>query len=399
MPRIWTRNFVKVCISSLFLFMTLYILITTLPIFIKDSLHGGQQEIGLMMTIFTLGAVLTRPFAGMWADGPHRKTLMLLSLLLFLLFTITYEFISTFPLLLALRFLHGVMFSLASTVLGAIAVDLVPQERKGEGIGYYGMFISMAMVVGPFVGLMVVNKASFGVLLVICTAFAVISAASGALVAAPASAKKHVHTGEAKPTFNLSDYIELNGMPFYITTLFLAIVYGSILTFLSTYAIEIGFAEISSFFFVVYAVAILVTRPFTGRIFDRHGPNRIMYPGILLFAAGMLVLSLAYTPYIFLAAGVIIGLGYGSVNPSLQTLAVQSADGRHKGLATGTYLLCVDLGIGIGSYALGSVAAGFGYRPMYMISSVIVLLCGVLYFILQRGRKQTAAQFAANEKA
>ena len=138
----------------------------------------------------------------------------------------------------------------------------------------------------------------------------------------------------------------------------------------------------------------VLPRPFTGRVFDRRGADVLVYPGIALFAAGTVALGFAQNAAVFLAAGAVVGLGYGLLFPSLQTLAIQSSPPERGGIATSTYFVLFDAGYGAGSYALGLVAAGGGYGRMYVVSAAIVSCSALLYYALHHRRRPAPA--AAN---
>lgn len=377
---LWTRDFIKICLSSLFLFMTYYALVATLPIYIMDTMRGGEREVGLTLTFFIIAAVIARPIAGKWVDELGKKKVAILASALFMLSAFTYAGALSFLFLLGLRFVHGLSFGFATTAMAAIATDLVPEARKGEGIGYYALFMNLAMVIGPFVGLLIMNTYSFSVLCMLISVFAIISFVSGGLTKvqeAQASVKKR-----ADQKFDWKNFIEPGAMPISLTACLMSFAYSGLLSFIPVYAKEIGAAEVSSYFFVIYAVMIVLSRPFTGKLFDRMGEHVVIYPSIILYAIGLILLSLATGPMLFLVASAVIGLGYGSVFPSFQAIALKSAPTERRGVATGTYYLLFDLGMGIGSFVLGIIASAMNFSSMYLISSLIVAFAGIVYFRL-----------------
>lgn len=388
-PALWKLPFVLISVSSFFLFMAFYTMSTTLPLYVRQSLGGSQGDIGMSMTVFIIAAVILRPFAGRWVDRLGSRPILLSGLGIFAGSSLLYFGIGSFGALLALRFVHGVGFGLAATAAGAAAAQLVPPERKGEGIGYYSLFMSLAMVLGPFTGLTVTSGSNFGALFAMCAGFALAALLAVLRLALPnpAPARPAVHT-EAKPRF-LQTIFERRALPVALTGLVLAFAYSGITTFISVYAEELELTAEAGLFFVFFALMIVLPRPITGRIFDRHGANVLVYPGIILFAAGTVILGLAGSGPIFLGAGAVIGLGYGLLFPSFQTLALQSSPPERGGIATSTYFVMFDAGYGIGSYALGIVAAGSSYSSMYMVSGTIVACCAGIYYTLHH-RRQTA---------
>src|SRR5699024_2116149 len=120
-----------------------------------------------------------------------------------------------------------------------------------------------------------------------------------------------------------------------------------------------------SFFFLIYAVIVLLTRPSTGRVMDKKGENIIIYPSLVLFAIGMLLYSQAQVGYLILISALFVGLGYGNFNSIAQTIAIKLTAKERVGLATSTYFIFFDLGLGIGPYIFGYFISIIGYRGVF----------------------------------
>lgn len=391
--RIWTRDFLSVCFGNFFLFMTFYMLAVTLPLFATGALHAGEGRVGLVMTSFLVSTVAVRPFAGRWLGRYDRKKLLAGALLLFLACSATYLFVNSFWELLALRFLHGFGFGIAATALAALAAELVPDRRKGEGIGYFSLFMSLAMVVGPALGLAVADRFEGWALFGVCAAMSALAFVCGIALRVPERPAGGSPIGER----GWRAYFEPAALPISVAGAILAFSYGSITTFLSVYARDLGLGSYASLFFMVFAAMIVLFRPFTGRWYDAVGPHPLVYGGCLLFAGGMIALSQASTLSLLLGAGMVIGLGFGALLPSYQTLAVQSAPKHRAGLATGTFFVLFDAGYGVGSYALGIVAASAGYHGMYLVAGLVVAATAVVYYTLVH-RKMSSGRLIRPEQ-
>lgn len=384
---LWTKNFISICVSNFFIFTTFYTLLATLPIFVIDVLKGGKEQIGPIMTSLIVAAVLFRPLAGKWLDSMGRKKILLASSALFMAATFSYAGVQSFLLLLALRFVHGISFGVVTTATGTIASSLVPQDRKGEGIGYFATTMNMAMVIGPFLGLTLVTQYNFTVLFSVLSIFSLLSFVFAGIIHMPATTA----SADNKQSFHWKNFIEPHAIPISLSGMFLSFAYSGILTFVPVYAKELGLVQASSYFYVVYAAMILLSRPLTGKLFDRMGGHVIVYPSVILYVIGLIALSQAHTSLSFLVAAAVIGLGYGTLFPVFQTIAIQSSPAHHSGLATGTYLLLYDAGIGVGSIVLGMVAAASDYREMYLVSAVVVALSSFLYYGLCHRKKASSS--------
>ena len=183
-----------------------------------------------------------------------------------------------------------------------------------------------------------------------------------------------------------------------LVAFFFALVYASIVSFVSVYAEELQLTEVASYFFVVYVIALIVSRPFTGKWFDQYGANVIMIPSIISFAIGMFLLSQANGAFMFLFSAAFIGLGWGTIFPSAQTIAIQVAPSERKGVATATFLSIMDSGLGIGSVIVGIVGVQIGYSSLYFYSSIFVLAGLIVYYLLH-GKVSRSHRKLAKEQA
>jgi MFS family permease len=238
--------------------------------------------------------------------------------------------------------------------------------------------MSIAMVMGPFLGLTILDHFTDAVLFIVCLSFAILSLICGIIAKVPkCTAKK-----KKFKTWHWKRLIEIRAIPISVAGSIIAFAYGGITTFITSYAKEMGMSQIASYFFVVFAVMIVISRPFTGKIFDRLGEHLLIYPGIGLFTLGMLALSQVFSPVLVLVAAGVLGLGYGAVIPSFQAIAIKASPKNRRGLAVGTYFLLFDSGFGLGAYFLGLVASKTNYHTMYLIAGIISVFTGLIYYSL-----------------
>ena len=287
--KLWIPEFLGMGGSNLFLFMSQYIMVAALPIFIMDTLGGGDMEAGLAMTAFQIGAVSCRPLAGRIIDAVNKQKLMRGATAAFFLVMFAFNWFHSEQAIYALRLLHGCIFALATTAAAAMAALVLPASRKGEGIGYFALSTNLAMVVGPLIGLLLIGNLGGTALFAFMTALAILTF----LTANARRLPDEVVCPAKRPKkgFHLSDFIErrslapalLGGMVFFA--------YGGILTFIPLYAKSLGLQAETSLFFVVFAFVIILTRPVIGRLFDEKGPDWTVWPGFAFFAAGMVFFS------------------------------------------------------------------------------------------------------------
>ncbi|SDD96606.1 MFS transporter [Sporomusa acidovorans] len=379
---LWTQEFLGMSFSSFFQYMTHYALIAVLPVFVFDNLQGNAWQAGLAMTFFQIGAVLCRPLAGRWIDQFNKRKMLLVSSGLFLLVSVMYLAVRDLKFLLAIRLLHGAVFATGTTTVAAIAALVLPQQRKGEGIGYFAVFSNLAMVVGPFFGLIIIGHYSFNAVFAGCVILAILSFWCGTKNKLSAEISKVAETKKEPPAGN--SFVEPQAIPMALMGGLVFFAYAGVLVFSPLYAKQLGFAEYTSAFFAVFALAIVVTRPIVGRVFDQIGASAVIYPGFGLFLFGLFSLSHIQGLPGFLTAGIIVGMGFGALSPAFQTLAIQNSPGQRAGVATATYFLALDISVGLGSFLLSVVAAHAGYRGMYMFAAAVLCVATGLYYVICR---------------
>jgi len=363
-------------------FSTVYALITTVPLFVVDMLKGGKQEAGIAMAVFLIAAVITRLISGRLLDTVGRRKVLFFSLFLFMVSTFMYLIVEHMAVLVILRILHGASFGMVTTATGTVAADFLPLNKKGEGIGYYALSYNTAMFIGPFLSLSVLAATNFTILFTVLSILSVLSV----LFAFMINSKKMVKPKEKEKKLKLrwTDFVEPNAIPLALTGLFLSFAFSGFLTYIPLYAQEIGIAEGAAYFYIVYALSMIVSRPFVGRLVDSYNANVVVYSTIFLYAIGLVVLSLSHQLSIFLFSAAIIGVGFGSISPILQAMSVKSTTSDRTGLATGTLLSFFDTGIALGSFFLALIAEATNFRIMFGSSTLAVLVAIGLYYLCQQ---------------
>lgn len=376
---LWTRNFLFVSLANFFFILTNVALLVTLPT-ASITYYGSTSSIaGLFTTIYIGAAIIIRPFMGPWIEIYGKRVLLNWSLFLFTLAAFLYSFFDAIFPLLVLRFIHGLGFGMATTITAAIIADIVPENRRGEGMGYFVLFANLGMVIGPFIGLTIFNKYGLHQLFWIVAFCSLVALLFGLMTKLPKE-KRVIRSRSEK----IPDLFEKSAIPIAITGAFFAIAYASVLSFMAVYAVEQGLGAQASYFFAVFVLILLITRPFTGRWFDQYGANVIVYPAIVLFAIGMLVLGLTTNAVLFFIAAAFIGAGWGTLFPSFQTIAMQNAEPNRRPVALATFFSIFDLGLGGGSLLVGAMVGVISFSTLYIFFAVYVLAGLGVYYWAQR---------------
>lgn len=382
--KIWTKRFISLFIMNLTVFFVFYGLVTTLPLYALDVLGQTDKEAGLLLTAFLVSAIVVRPFSGKLLDVFGKRKLLLIGLAFYFVCSVLYLWIKPLPFLLALRFFHGIWFSIITTAAGSLAADIVPTSRKGAGLGYYTMSTNLAVVIGPFIGLLVIQYSNFNTLFVILSSVVLV----GGLLALTINTDDLQQPTNAKLSFRLGDLFERPSMPVALIASLVAFSYASVLSFLSVYAQHKGLMAAASWFYAVFAAAMLLTRPYVGRLYDQKGAVYVIVPAFFFFGIGLVMLAYVEGAVLFLIAGAFVGIGYGSLNTSLQALAIQATKPERSSYATATYFTMFDVGIALGSYVLGIIALKLGYMAVYLGSAALMVGVLALYLVIKRRVKQ-----------
>lgn len=372
LPKLWTKSFLLICLSNLFIFTSFYCLLPTLPLFITDVLKGDTKIVGYIFGIFALAAVLARPLAGYLLDAVGRKNILRLSLFLLTLAMIAYNMVTNLLLLFILRGIHGILWGFATTASGTTATDLVPALRRGEGIGYYGLSNTIAMAAGPFLGLEIVQRFGFSTLFTISFCFAAIG-----FLCIWGIQHNIIEKLEVKKSIVLFEPKVISDA---VITFFITLLYGGVLSFVVLFGKEIHIDNPGSYF-LAFAGALFLSRPYAGRILDVEGPIRIMSIGFVSLALSFLILSFAQGYGLFILSALFFGIGFGIVQPTTLTMAINKVGASQRGIANGTILTAFDLGVGCGSIVLGILSNYFGLPKMYLISCFVVIIPFLIFYI------------------
>ncbi|WP_017547845.1 MFS transporter [Salinicoccus carnicancri] len=380
--KIWTKDFTLIVIANFFIFAAFQMTLPTLPLFVQE-IGASDRWIGIVVGIFTFSALLIRPTAGKMLDTKGRAPVFLTGLVIFVISMFSLAASYTIAILLLVRIMQGAGWGLSSTSSGTIATDLVPKERRGEGLGYYGLSGNIALAFGPALGLFLTDHISFTMLFSICGILG-FTALMLALNIRYKKGEKPEQDPKTKDTYVPHfDIVEKRALPAASLLFFITVTFGGIATFLPVYTFQKGFdSQYIQFYFVIYAAFLMLSRLFAGRLYDRRGIAVVFVPGSLSIIAAMIMLGFLPNPaYLFIAAA-LYGFGFGCVQPALQAWAVNRSENNRRGMANATYFSAFDLGVGFGAMMYGFIAEAFGYSTIYFTSAFSVTLSLILFIIM-----------------
>lgn len=381
--KLWTKNFIVVSAINFLIILIFYLLMVTIAEHAVEEFSASTSTAGLVASIFIIGTLFGRLMTGSIMVSLGTKKTFFVGLTFFAITTLAYFVAGNLTSLMVLRLLHGFSVGIISTATGTIVARIIPPSRRGEGIGYFSMSLVLATAVGPFIGIFLTQSFdNFSIIFIFNTLLVAICVATSFLLKIEENHQQPSTGKEIQLGFSIKNYIEPKSVPISFIALLIGFTYSGVMSFLSFYSKEIHLVEAGSLFFLLYAIAILVSRPFTGPLMDRRGANIIVYPALVLFSLGMWMFSQATSSFIFLAAACIIGLGYGNFNSIAQTLAIKGIETNRLGHATSTYFILYDFGLGAGPFLLGYLVPIMGYRNLFLSMVPIIIISIICYRFL-----------------
>jgi len=377
--QLWNPSFILLAIGNLLMATGFYFLIPTLPVYVVDVLHAKTSDVGYILAAYTISALIIRPFIGLALDTWGRKWIYLLSLLIFTLTILLYPLILTFGVLLLVRFFHGFSWGATTTTGMTVVVDIIPPQKRGRGIGYFGISFTLAMAVAPVLALFILEKWGYFHMFYIAALFSFCGLVMVFFVRYPLFQTRRIETG-----INWRRFIEPKVVPISIPMALFGITYGGVVSFITLYDKELGLYQAGTFFLIL-AGGVTLSRLFAGQIFDRHGPTYLMLGGFLVNTAGLLSLGLLMNLSGFFIAAGLIGLGVGIMMPTLQTMVNNIVTVHRRGAANATLITAFDLGIGLGSLGLGYLSEWIGFDGMFLVCVGFSVVAMIHYFWKVRG--------------
>ncbi len=366
-----SRDFVRVILINTFFHLN-FTSFFLLPLFIK-SLGGDEAEIGIVMGVAGIASIVVIPFTGSLIDRFGRKPFLLYGNLIMTIVALLFANLNTLniPAFILLRIIQGFGFAFTFVSAQTIVIDIVPESRRAEGLGFFGVFTMGTHALGPAIGEIIQSKFGFSTLFLCAVIFSIIA------IFLSRSIKE---TGVRGEKFTNPFVFLMNSQNLY-GTLFTTIICGggfaSVLVFITTYMQKLSLKPVSAFF-LSYTISAILTRIFLGQLADRYERSWIIIPSMLLY--GMSILCLIFTKNMFLLVldAAIFGIAHGFIYPAMGAMVVDiSGDARGKGLSF--YSGSFSLGFTLSSIISGFITKHFGYTSMFVCSGLVVFF-GMLFF-------------------
>ncbi|GHU08154.1 MFS transporter [Betaproteobacteria bacterium] len=379
---IFTRDFIIIAMINLMVMLAYYLLFIVSGPYAHESFNASPSAAGLVAGLMLIGCLAGRFTTGGIIHAVGFKKILLGGIVIYTISMLLYFVAHNLPALMAVRFLSGVGVGCIGTVTATLVAYIIPAHLSGRGISYFSMSTILALALGPFLGIKLMQYLPFWLIFLICSLFGIISFIIAITLKIPhTDMQDSIQSGSASSRFHLQNYIDRDVVPLACVVLLIAICYGCLQAFLSFYAKELDLVHAAGYFFLIYAIAVFVLRPITGKLFDRRGANIIIYPALVLAVCGFIVLGLTRSASWLLLSGILLGAGIGNFQSTAQVASLKLVPKTRLGQATSTFFIFLDLGIGIGPYLLGTLIPYLGYSKLFFILAAISAICLPIYYV------------------
>lgn len=370
--RLFTPRFFWMCAFTFTVFLSLFQLIPTAPFHVRD-LGGGPLASGLFLGFLTFASAWSAPFTGAFADRNGRRRTLIVASLGLAVFTALYSVIHNYRLLLVLVLLHGIVWSALLSASAAYLTGVLPAERRGEGIAYWGLSSVLAAAIAPSVGFWLYSHGWIYLCTITTLLNLTMAVIAWCMVDDRGTVVEHPRSG-----FIEWRVVALSG-PLFLYSYS----YGTVSSFSAVFADARGIRP-KAIYLTTFAITTLLTRPFLGRFGDRIGYRRIFLPSLVVMTLGMIALAFADSRLGLACSASTFALGFGTAYPAFAAYVMQGVGHERRGAAFGAILAAFDTGIGAGSTMSGYLIGRFGFHTAFGLAAALSALALPAFLLSER---------------
>lgn len=378
---LWNRNYIRVMIANFAIYFSFYLVTPLLPIYLSDSFNATKDSIGLVLSGYTLASLLFRPVSGYLLDSFNRKKLLLICLFFYFLCFGGYLLATSLLVFAFFRTIHGAPFGASTVANNTVAIDVLPQDRRDEGIGYYGLSNNFATAIAPSVGLFIYHHYhNFNLLFIL----SFVIAGLGFIV----NTKTTISPKECIPNkapFSLHRLVLTRAWLTGVNVAFFGFCFGVLSSYLAIYGQDkLNITSGTGTFFLLFAIGLIISR-ITGVHGLKQGLiTRNIAEGVIASSFGYLLFISVTHPIAYYLSALIIGLGNGHMYPGFQNMMIHMAHPNERGTATSTMLTSWDVGQGLGILIGGIISEHMGYSFAFWSIAILHILGSILFFAFTR---------------
>ncbi len=381
---IWTRNFICILLGN-FLSQLANFSTSTLVSTYATFLGAGPTLMGFLTGMYFGVALAMRPAAGPIQTRVSHRKLLLFVFAMGCVVNAGYAMFHSISAFLLFRVLHGIQYAFIGSLTVTIAADSVPQEKLASGMGIFGASGAIAQTIAPQFGIMLCDWGAaragedFGYTLLFLFSVLVMFLSLIPTFALQETERERTVSVTGKWYQNI---ISRHALAPALTMML--IIMGN--STLSGYMVPFGREELGieniGIFFTMFAGIMLVIRPLSGTLTDRLGLRKMLIPAIALFFAAFLILGTAHGMTAILLGAFVAALGYGTSNPAMQALTVQTEPRARRAVTTNTLCFGMDIGFFVGPLLGGIVRDLSGNFRSVILCGGIPLALAMLVFLL-----------------
>lgn len=391
--RLWNRNYCRVMAANFALFFAFYLLTPLLPLYLVERFDATKDVVGLVLSGYTLTALLARPFSGYLVDSFPRKRVLMVCFFLFFLFFGGYLGASSLLLFTIVRTLHGAPFGALTVANSTVAIDVLPSSRRNEGIGYYGLSNNLAMATAPMAAIYLYRLTGDFQLLfwlaLLIAGLGMVVDSQVKLQSKPLGSSQQPTADSQQPIrrglIRLDRFFLVRGWLLAVNMVFFGFCFGVVSNYLAIYSKEVmGITGGTGTWFLLLSVGLVASR--------LQGARALREGKLLLNATeGVIISSVAYTLFVlfpnefgYYGSALLLGLGNGHLWPAFQNMIISMAHHNERGTANSTLLISWDVGIGLGVLCGGVVSELAGYTPAFWVVAISQLVGAALFLLATR---------------
>jgi MFS family permease len=391
MEKLWNVNYIKVMTANFMIYFAFYLLTPLLPLYLSERFGATKDIIGIVLSGYTIAALLSRPFSGYIVDSFDRKKVLVTCFFVFFIFFAGYIAAGTLLMFAIVRTLHGAPFGSVTVANTTVAIDVLPSSRRNEGIGYYGLSNNLSMAIAPSIGIYVYHATNnFQLLFWIALVMALLG-----LLAASSVKLKQRETARNNDKISLDRFFLTRAWLMAINIALFGFCFGVLSNYLAIYGKEeLGITSGTGTYFMLLSIGLFLSR-LQGAKSLREGrlTHNAAY-GMLISLTGYVLFVSCNNMVAYYISAVLIGLGNGHMYPAFLNMFINVAHHNERGTANSSILTSWDAGFGIGILAGGIIAQYFGYAAAFWTVAAINATGVLLFFIATRsffrGRTLTA---------
>ncbi len=381
--KILTRDFV-LCFFAQFTFSSVfYVLIPTLPIYLS-TLGSKEAEIGVLIGAFSVSSLVFRPIVGKALLKIPERGFMIAGTLFFATASVAYLFAPPFWPLLAVRVFHGVGLAFFSTASFTLLANITPEAKRGQIISYFYVSINLAFALGPYFGMLLVNRfdfpVNFEILFLVCTALSL------CCLFITLQLKKDQGLAIVDLSSQNQSFLSMDALPPAIIASIITITWGAMTAFFPLYALKKG-VDNPGLFFAAFAITLILVRGLGGKILDTYSREKVIFPCLFNLIVSMPILAFSSTLPMFILVAIIWGIGSAFLFPCLLAYTIDLA-GSNRGPAMGTFTALVDLGAGLGAVIMGIIVQLTNYTVMFLCLALTGVINFFYFYFAVRKRSQ-----------